>query len=82
MKKAHIAALEKLFAAEVIGALNPQSQSWNLPYQSKAKVFKELEAEGLAKSVEVLVAGIVSVRGWELTVAGHLAYCLNCSEAA
>lgn len=85
MKAAHISALEKLFADEIRSALEPQRGTLprDLPFQSKAKVFAELESEGLARRREVRIGSgwsAVTVRGWELTEAGRLAYCMTCKD--
>jgi hypothetical protein len=81
MKKAHLAALEKLFTFEVSRALNPRAIG--LPMQSTAKVFTELEREGMVEPAAMTVPsrfGPITVRGWELTHAGRAAYCATCTN--
>jgi hypothetical protein len=68
MKKCHYKALERIFTAEIEGCL---------PLQSKAAVFPELATMGLAQHGEEKW-GNVSVKGWYLTQAGRLAYCMEC----
>lgn len=82
MKKAHLIALEKLFAYEVNRALDPTAIG--LPMQSKAKVFTELERDGMVERAQRTVPsrfGPITVRGWELTHAGRFAYCASTDEA-
>ena len=71
--KRHYDALGKIYAAEVNG---------RLPFQSKARVFKELEAMGLAKEAEEVMGrdrlSAIVVRGWYLTQLGRLTYCMSC----
>jgi hypothetical protein len=72
VNKATIKALGQVFAAEVEG---------RLPYQSKAKVYAKLHAEGLVEPMErtFFFARLpVTVRGWQLTHAGRFFYCSNC----
>lgn len=75
--KAKLVALEKVFANEIDGALNDGTR---LPFQSKAKIYKQLADEGLLYWNEVTLSSRfpVIVKGWELTPLGHLAYCSNC----
>jgi hypothetical protein len=72
MKKAELAALEKVFAAEIEG---------RLPFQSKAKIFRTLCDEGYLEPMERNFGhdrfGII-VHGYQLSHAGRLAYCLSC----
>lgn len=71
--KRHFAALERLFSAEIED---------RLPLQSKAKVFKELESMGYAQEGERTFGRdrfrVIAVRGWNLTHAGRLTFCMNC----
>jgi hypothetical protein len=79
VKKSHLRALEKVFAKDIENALAHR----NLPFQSTAKVYRELEAEGMVRSVTVKVGtgwSAVEVTGWELTQLGHLSYCMECDE--
>lgn len=79
MKKAHVLALERIFSSDIEQAMS--KSRLRLPFQSKAKVYEELEREGMVKRTEVRVGtgwSAVTVRGWALTEAGHLAYCLSC----
>lgn len=78
MTKAKLRALEKCFEAEVNAALHNQPRV----FQSKAKIYKELGAEGYVKWTEETLGGRFPVRiaGWELTLAGHAAYCLSCDD--
>jgi hypothetical protein len=87
MKKAHFNALEKVFSNEVEQSMKPRD--WpRFPFQSKAKVFTELQGLGLLRQDGVMCgkgAFRVNVTGWALTEAGRLAYCSECkdeSEAA
>lgn len=71
--KAELAALEKVFGAEI---------SDRLPFQSKAKIFQKLSDDGLVEPMERRFAGdrfgAIVVNGWQLTHAGRLTYCLSC----
>ena len=72
--KATIRALERVFAAEIEG---------RLPFQSKAKIFRQLADEGLIEPMERKFAGdrifgAVTVTGWQLTHAGRILYCCSC----
>ena len=82
MKKAHFNALEKVFSNEIEQAMKPKD--WpRFPFQSKAKVFAELEGLGLLRQDSILCGkGVfrVNVTGWALTEAGRLAYCMTCSD--
>jgi hypothetical protein len=69
MKKAEINALGRVFAAEVNG---------RLPYQSKSRIFTELQAAGLVAPVEYIFPGRFLVKGWQLTHAGRYFYCSQC----
>jgi hypothetical protein len=79
MTKNELRALEKIFSHEIDQALNHH----NLPFQSKAKVYETLEADGMIKYVTVTVGSgwsAVNVSGWQLTLLGHVTYCLTCSD--
>lgn len=69
--KRELTALERVFAAEIQN---------RLPFQSKARVFKELCASGHLEFVERYVLGsdrfgAITVSGYFLTDAGRMAYC-------
>ena len=72
MTKAKLAALEKVFAAEI---------ELRLPFQSKAKIFRTLCEEGYLEPMKRNFGhdrfGIV-VHGYQLSHAGRLAYCQSC----
>ncbi len=74
IRKAHIAALEKVFAAEIDG---------RLPFQSKAKIYRELQEDGYLEEMTRVFGGrfSVTVQGFQLTELGRLTYCLTCSDA-
>lgn len=71
--KKQFKALEKIFASE----LPPQ-----IPFQSKAKIYKELEEDGFCEEVITKINPFgqfpVTVTHWSLTLRGHYAYCSNC----
>ena len=75
MKKRWLDALERIWVDEIDD---------RLPLQSKAKVFRELESEGLVqtwtRNFGVDRFGEISVTGWALTHAGRFLYCSNCEE--
>ena len=66
-----IDALEKVFAAEIEA---------RLPFQSKAKIYREMESDGLVAPMERKFGGQfpVTVTGWQLTHAGRFIYCSSC----
>ena len=68
MKANEIAALGKVFGAEISGTL---------PFQSKAKIFKELVSSGHLDEMTIR-AGIVTIEGYELSHQGRMAYCQCC----
>src|SRR6266403_549672 len=73
--KKTLAALEKVFAAEIAG---------RLPFQSKAKVFRELRDAGLLTPMERTFGSgwsAITVSGYELTHAGRITYCASCGDA-
>lgn len=71
--KAELAALERVFAAEIEG---------RLPFQSKAKIFDKLHAEGFIMPMERNLGrdgfGAITIAGWQLTHLGRLIYCTSC----
>lgn len=82
MRKAELDALEALFSHEVESAVNPKASG--LPYQSRRKVFRELEADGLVRKVSVQHGKppfVIVIEGWQLTTAGHLLYCMSCDDS-
>jgi hypothetical protein len=72
MTKAELAALEKVFAAEIEN---------RLPFQSKAKIYQRLCEDGylepIARNFGHDRFGII-VNGYQLSHAGRLEYCLSC----
>lgn len=65
-------ALEKVFAAEIEG---------QLPFQSKAKIFRSLCDDGLIQPMERRFGAgrfAVTVTGWQLTHAGRIEFCRKC----
>lgn len=75
MTKAELNALEKVFAAEIEN---------RLPFQSKAKLFSRLCDEGYLSIMHRTFGSParlpVTVKGYELTHMGRLAYCVSCEE--
>ena len=71
MLKKHFNALEKIWEREIAGTL---------PFQSKAKVYTELEAGGMVEKYITIIGGRFSVKitGWVLTQKGRMEYCQNC----
>jgi hypothetical protein len=70
--KRRLQALERIWIAEIQN---------RLPLQSKAKVFDELEQQGLVERGQVQYLdrfGTITVKGWYLTHAGRLLYCSSC----
>lgn len=70
--KAKLRALEKVFAAEVEN---------RLPFQSKAKLFRQLCDDGLLEPMQRKFgsgAFAVVINGYQLTHAGRFAYCSTC----
>jgi hypothetical protein len=70
-----LTALGQVFAAEIEG---------RLPFQSRAKIMRELCEQGLLEPMErILGVGTwfpVIVRGYQLTHAGRITYCQSCDE--
>lgn len=72
--KATLSALEKVFAAEIEG---------RLPFQSKAKIFKQLCDEGMLAPMEHQFgtgAFAINIVGYELTHEGRFLYCSSCVD--
>jgi len=66
--------LEKAYEAEVNSALNK-----NIPHlmQTKSKTAKKLVDDLLLAEKEIVFNG-VTIKGYELTEAGRMMYCINC----
>lgn len=68
-------ALENVFAAEIEN---------RLPFQSKAAIYKRLRDQGLVQDMVVTFgqgeAFAATVRGYQLTHAGRITYCLSCES--
>lgn len=74
MTKSELAALEKVFAAEIDD---------RLPFQSKAKVFQRLCDDGYLEPMERKYgtgAFAVNVKGYQLSHLGRLSYCATCAD--
>jgi hypothetical protein len=78
MTKAEIKALERVFAAEIEN---------RLPFQSMAKIFQRLAADGMIEPMERRFNGDsfgpITINGWQLTHLGRLTYCTSevCAHA-
>ena len=75
MTKKELAALEKVFSTEIGG---------RLPFQSRAKIYEKLLEDGMVERVTAIIGGgwpEVTVRGYALTLRGHIAYCESCRDA-
>ena len=82
MNKREIAVLAKVYEAEINAALCPGAI--HLRQFTNNKVADKLADEGYLHFAEVQLEGTlpVVVRGYELTHAGRLAYCLTCEGEA
>lgn len=71
--KKQLAALGRVFAAEISG---------QLPFQGKALVYADLADEGLLEPMERTFGGRFPaiVKGYQLTHAGRFLYCSSCDE--
>ena len=81
MTKAELAMLEKLYSAEIEAALSGHELRGIV--QSKSKLMLKLEADGFVRRVEKVIRdrfGSMTIKGWELTLAGNAAYCFSCVE--
>ena len=79
MTKAELKMLEKLYGAEIEAALS--HQPLRSIVQTHSKAMQKLKEYGYAQEVVRLVGRPqVTVRGWELTLAGNLAYCMSCND--
>ncbi len=69
--------LEKIWIAAVAG---------RLPFQSKAAIYKRMEAQGLVQWGEESLGndrfGSIKVSGWYLTHAGRHYYCASCTDSS
>ena len=67
-------ALEKVFAAEIDN---------RLPFQSKAKIYRDLLSVGLLRWMERKIGtdrSGMTVSGYELSHAGRILYCTSCDD--
>jgi hypothetical protein len=83
MGKAEVDALGKVFAHEIERAVGERRH--NMPFQSKAAIFKRLAVQGLLEESSVMVGEPpirVLVSGYELTHAGRFLYCSSCEGEA
>jgi len=71
MNKRVLNMLERVFQAEIAG---------ELPYQTRAKLAKELEEFGYLQFARENLGGVI-VTGYYLTHSGRLAYCQNCGDS-
>jgi hypothetical protein len=72
--KAELAALERVFAAEINGLL---------PFQSKARIYRNLCDKGLLADMRRVTGRgpfAVTFSGYELTHAGRFLYCSSCDD--
>lgn len=80
MNKRETALLGRAFGAEIDSALS----NGRIPpiMQTRSKLAKELVEQGLLQEASAKIDGPfrVTVSGYSLTAAGHLAYCLTCDE--
>jgi hypothetical protein len=83
--RAELKILEKIYEGEIVAAL--EQNSLRRIFQSKSKALLKLEAEGYVKRVEETIRPDkscpfpITISGWELTIAGNLAYCMSCDDA-
>lgn len=74
LTKKTLNALERVFVREIEG---------RLPFQSKAKIYRELCDQGLLTPMNRVLGGFpfpVTVSGYELTHAGRITYCMSCDD--
>lgn len=83
MNKAELRILERCFAAEIDSAL----EKLDMPFAQMrpSKVLARLIEEGLVQPVEVTRRfndGLpaMTFKGYALTAAGNLAYCMSCDD--
>lgn len=76
----HMRELERMFAAEVDGALNKRPSL----ITSRAKVYQELVNMGMAEKATETVAidrfGPITRTGYGLTHLGRMMYCSTCTD--
>lgn len=79
LTKRECAMLEKLFAAEVDGAM----RGWDGIVQADNATLRKLGELGLAEQRTERVPGHppMTITGWALTLAGNAAYCMLCACA-
>jgi hypothetical protein len=83
IRKDELRALERVFEAEIAGAVGGRVSHL---FQSKASIYKRLELVGLVRYVNSVTLigggalGSVAISGYELTHDGRLAYCINCGD--
>jgi hypothetical protein len=74
MTKAELKLLERVFAKEITGNI----------LQSKNKRYRALEDRGYVKKIKLKTLVFCSgwmpliIKGWALTIRGHIAYCESC----
>ena len=73
MNKKTFNAVGKVFAAEIEN---------RLPFQSKAKIYRDLADRGLLLYVEGIMGGRfpITIKGFILTEAGRYEYCNACKD--
>jgi hypothetical protein len=73
MTKAELKVLERVFTAEIDGAL---------PAQFKSKLLPEMEKAGYVVQIEETLGGRfpVKIKGWALTELGRMTHCASCGE--
>ena len=76
MKKRELELLERAFAQEVEAAI---TGSLHL-IQTRSKLATKLVEDGFLRESEITLGGglPVKIKGYELTEAGRLAYCITC----
>jgi len=76
MTKKELNLLEKVYTEEINSAITGGIYA----YQTRSKLAEKLCAEGLLKKVTEKIGGqfAVSVKGYQLTLAGNMAYCTSC----
>lgn len=76
MNKREKELLERAFGQEVESALNGGAHL----IQTRSDIAKKLVDDGLLRESEITLQGKfpVKIKGYELTEAGRLAYCMTC----
>lgn len=78
MNKKELKILEMAFEAEINSAIEKSG----IPIiQTESKIAKKLAEDGYLKYVKLNFRGGLSVEGYQLTLAGHYAYCSSCGVA-